>query len=511
MARRTRHLKPSTDQSIGWLNHVNASDVDNLSLPRRRRTAHETSVYDLPVSPERPQRTPRSEPKNTGRNLRSRQKPINAQPESSPSPSIDEENREPSEAESQPEKSGSESNDSESAPIEERHDNNGELGQADNRDNPGNEDEVDPFPQQIDLFPAEDEDGNEDGDNASYEPEDSSSDEPSTEDQTKSTPLRVTHNAVEVQIPSSPARDRRTRSHPTDTPTKDLRPPKIVSSQPQEIPETPETQQSPPNQIPASTPHGIFTWLVETIKDSDFEQTWEDIRNTRKAIKREAEPYMKERFIHIRNMVYRLRGLYKTMSETAASDLSTRKDWRIQCSLIANNAFKEVQWILFDEAQNDEEAGATLANQLEAHIVPLLIDLVFFGFKMYKVQGDWATGHFCVSLDLLWGCSYKICSFAEVTYPIGMNVFASSRHLMIPVKNIKDALNNGRLNETAHGQFRRQTYKHVDISQLDSHISCGPWTRKEKDALRRAYETALKDELNGMFLLYFFGLSDNNR
>jgi hypothetical protein len=505
MARKSRKVHASTNDSLGWINHIHASDVDNLSSTKRRRTA-QPSVYDLPVSPERPQRPPRIEPINTGRELRSRQKPSLVQPESSSS-SFDEEDGESIKAETDSEKSDPEPNDRESSSGENENDNNGEEYQADNESGNGNE--LDPLPRPLHLFSDEDEDGHEDGnsygesdkDDDTDKPEDNpideTSDDPSAQVQAESTFIPPSDVTIEVGTPKSTVRNQSEGSHPIDAPKNGLRSLSIDSSPPREIHETPSTHQ-PLSDRPASAPHAIFKWLAETIEGSGFKEVWEDIRKTRSAIKPRADPSMREPFNHIKRMIYRLRGLYKTTAELANSDFSTRRDWRNQCSLIANNIFKEVQWIIYDEAQNDEEGGATLVDQLEAHIIPLLVELVLFGFKAYMLGGNWVERSFCTSLDLLWGCSYKISSFADLARHIGFSVIASSRKLMPLVKTLKDALNNGILRETAHGKpYRPQPYRHFELTEVESRISCAPWTRKESDALRRAYESALADGLTG--------------
>jgi hypothetical protein len=520
MPRRVRKLNNLTTNSVDWLNYVNASDLDNLSHTKKRRIAHRDSVYDLPVSPERPQKARQTEPKTTTRILRSKAHPGVAQTESSSSSFNNEEDREPNDAESELDGGNSEPNNSESAPIQTEHDNNGEEDQAEIRHNSGSEDELDPFLRPIELFEGygeqgegyedkhgdkdEDEDESEDQnrDEATDESDNSSGGYSSSEDQTKSTSTRIPRVSVEVQISNSTVQNQKEFSNSIHAPNSDLQS-SLVAPSPQEIPETLGDHQSLPHELPANT-HPIFIWLSETIQESGFKEIWETMVNTRKITKSQADPSMKERFNHIRKMTYRLRGFYKTMTETATPEISTQRDWRKQCSLIANNIFKEIQWIIYDEAQSDEVEGAMLVQQLEAHIVPLLIELVLFGFQTYMAKGDWTTRHFCISLDLLWGCSYKISTFADMASQMGCDFAGPSQKLMPRVKTIKDAVNAGRLCKSARGMpHRHPTYKHFNLTEVESHISCGPWTRVEKDALRSAFESARMDGLNGTIVSFF--------
>ncbi|CAG8223801.1 unnamed protein product [Penicillium salamii] len=270
----------------------------------------------------------------------------------------------------------------------------------------------------------------------------------------------------------------------------------IHSSQPRKISETPQPAKrpSPPYVERAVSSHGIFTWMTETIKESGFKETWDVIRRTRN-VKRGADPSMRECFQHIRRMKVRLQGLYETMSDDETWDSRTKDGSRGHCSLIANNIFKEIQWIIFDEAQADENTGDYLVEQLEAHVVPWLIELVYFGFRAYKNRGDWARCHFRISLDLLWGCSYKISCYSDRVYGAGKGS-TDSRGAMPAVKTIKDALDDGRLREIRNVPHPPR-YRHFSLTEVESQISCGPWKRVEKDGLRRAFEKAVLNGVEG--------------
>ncbi|CAG8348408.1 unnamed protein product [Penicillium salamii] len=270
----------------------------------------------------------------------------------------------------------------------------------------------------------------------------------------------------------------------------------IHSSQPRKISETPQPvkRPSPSYGERAVSSHGIFTWMTETIRESGFKETWDVIRRTRN-VKQGADPSMRECFQHIRRMKVRLQGLYETMSDDETWDFRTRDGSRGHCSLIANNIFKEIQWIIFDEAQADEETGDYLVEQLEAHVVPWLIELVYFGFRAYKNRGDWARCHFRISLDLLWGCSYKISCCSDRVHGTGKGS-TDSRGAMPAVKTIKDALDDGRLREIRNVPHPPR-YRHFSLTEVESQISCGPWKRVEEDALRSAFEKALLNGVEG--------------
>lgn len=434
-------------------------------------------------------------------------------PDSPPNVSDNEEDNGPNNDESG-------SGDSESESIQNRPGGSGEEELNDNRDELQRQAEHDPFPGLVDLFPAEDEDQADDqvgyqainaqdndgpeyedeeeaddqageevrdaqddssGDGSKYEDGEQEDDHSPAEVRNHSTPTQQIANAdtLEVQIPKSTPRKQRDGTHISRV-SANARESQNASSQLQEVPETSATQPPRPNQDHQSTRSDIFTWLTEATKESGFKNTWEEIRRTRKILKAGADPSTKEHFRGIIKLIQRLRGLFETMAKDPASASSLKN----QCSLIANSVFKENQWIIYTEAPEDEDDGAHLVNQLEAHIVPRLIDLIILGFKTYKTINDRGARHFCIILELLWGCCDRISSLAQMQYEISGSVTAHSKRVMKHVKTLKDALKDGRLRETPHRIPQRPPpYRHFELEEVDSHISCGRWTYAEKIAL----------------------------
>jgi hypothetical protein len=561
----------STDYTLGLLNNINALGRDtNVQEPkRRRRTTARANVFDIPISPSptRTRKTPQTEPKDTGRlNLRNRTVPRFARPVSSPYVSDNEENNGPSNDESG-------SGDGESESIQDGPGGGIEEELDDNRDEIQPEAEHDPFPEPVDLFPAEDEgpaddqvgeearnaqddesgDGSEyedeeeadnqageeageevkekarDAQNESeyedeeepdgqaeeqardarhgtseggseYEDEEDADDHSSAEAQNHSTPARQIADADtrEMQIPESIPTNKRDGTHIS----------RILenaqesqnASQLQEVPETPTIQSPGPNQDHRKARSDIFTWLTETTKESGFKDTWEAIRVTRKTLKAHAVPSTKERFWGIIKLIQRLRGLFEAMNNDPASASSLKN----QCSLIANSIFKENQWIIYTEAPEDGHNGADLVNQLEAHIVPRLIDLIILGFKTYKTTNDRGARHFRIILDLLWGSCDRISSLAQMHYDISGSVMAYSKRAMKHVKALKDALNDGRLSEKPqHIPQRPLPYRQFQLEEIDSHISCGRWTYAEKTALRDGLQLYGGETVHSSFIMLF--------
>ncbi|OQE29029.1 hypothetical protein PENFLA_c004G11001 [Penicillium flavigenum] len=514
----------STDYTLGLLNNINALGRDtNIQEPkRRRRTTTHANVFDIPnfPTPTKTRKTPQTEPKDTGRlNLRNRTVPRFAQPVPSPNVSDNEENNGPSNDESG-------SGDGESESIQDGPGGSAEEELDDKRDELQPEAEHDPFPEPVDLFPAEDEGpaddqageepGEEAGEDAGdaqneseyedeedaddraeeqardarhdtseggseYEDEEDADDHSSAEDQNHSTPTQQIADADtrEMQILESILTNKRDGTHISRI-LENAQESQNASSQFQEVPETPTIKSPAPNQDHRKARSDIFTWLTETTKESVFKDTWEAIRKTRKALKAHAVPSTKERFGGIIKLIHRLRGLFETMTNDPASASSLKN----QCSLIANSVFKENQWIIYTEAPEDEHNGADLVNQLEAHIVPRLIDLIILGFKTYKTINGGAR-HFRIILDLLWGSCDRISSLAQMHYDISGSVMAYSKTAMKHVKALKDALNDGRLSEKPQRIPQRPLpYRQFQLEEIDSHISCGRWTYTEKTALR---------------------------
>ncbi|KAJ5513560.1 hypothetical protein N7463_003112 [Penicillium fimorum] len=540
----------STDYSLGLLNNINSLGRDAANMdPKRRRTTH-ANGFDIPISPSPTKsRTPQTEPKNTRwLSLRNRRISTLAELDSPPGVYDNEEDKEPSNDESGP-------GDGESESIQDGPGNSGEEGLVEDHDELQLEPEHDPFPEPVDLFPAEDEDqadhqvvhetrdaldgttgdgpgyaeekeagyqarnkardaqanasedeseyedeeeadqageeakdaqSNASEDESEYGDEEEAADHSPPEAQNHSTsPQQVANaNKLEVLILENIPRNQRDGT-PISRVSESAREFQNASSQPQEAPETPSTEPSRPNQDHQSTRPNIFTWLTETTKESGFKDTWEAIRKTRKTLKAHADPSTKEHFRGIIKLIERLRDLFETMTNDPASASFLQN----QCSLIANSIFKETQWVVYTEAPEDEENGAHLVNQLEAHIVPRLIDLIILGFKTYKIIHDRAARHFRIILDLIWGSCDRISSLAQMHYVISGSVMAYSRKVVHHVKTLKDALKDDRLHETPHRIPQRPlSYKHFVLEEVDSHISCGRWTYAEKNALREGLQ-----------------------
>lgn len=522
----TKRFKRSTEHSLDFLNNITAPrHIDaNTKDPKRRRTTH-ADVYDIPVSPspKQSEKSPQSEPRNTGRlSLQNRPIPWLAPPvplyHVSDSAEVESSN-----GESEPDHNASEPD---SPELVLQHDETdvaeGEEGEAYREESESQAGEVS-FLQPVDLFPSDEQDGSlveeqpsdEDNDESEdgYGDDDDQAASPAgenledvpgnesgdeyidTAEEDNGSPLDYQNNSaftptvprshtVEVQIVATSQSNRlRISRGPTDVQALQNVPP-----QPQEVPETPTMQSPGPYQTNHSTGPNIFTWLTEATKGSGFKETWDAIRITRKTLKAHADLSMKERFGDIIKLIERLRGFLEIVTDDPASAPSLK----YQCSLIANNIFKETQWILYEEAPEDEEQGAYLVNQLEAHIVPRLIDLVIFGFKTYKTIDDRGLRHFRIVLDLLWGCSDRIYALTQMHYDISVSVWAYSKRTGQQVKVIKDALNDGRLREMSNKTARRpRSYKHFLLEEVNGHIACGRWTSAERAALRdglRLYE-----------------------
>ncbi|EKV06345.1 hypothetical protein Pdw03_3496 [Penicillium digitatum] len=505
----------STEYTLGLLNNINAlgRDAAKIQDSKRRRTTH-ADVFEIPISPSPTQsrKTPQTEPKNKSQlNLRNHTVPRFARPTPPPNVFDTEEENGPSKDESGP-------GDSESESMQDGPGGSGEEELDDSRDELRRQTEHDPFPEPVDLFPAEDEGQVDDqigyearnaqedvsGDGIEYEDEEEVDDQAGEEaidarvnvsedeseyeaqveegandspgsKQNHSTPTQQIANAdtLEVQILQRVPRNQMVDTHKSCV--------SANAQEPREAPDTPKIQLSRPNQEHRCIRSSLFTWLTETTKDSGFKDTWEAIRRARKSLKAHADPSTKKNFRGIMKLIERLRGLFETTVKDPASASSLKN----QCNLIATSIFKENQWIIYTEAPEDEDDGAHLVNQLEAHVIPRLIDLVILGFKTYKTITDQGARHFRIVLDLLWGSCDRISCLAQMHYEISGGVMARSKIAMRHVKTLKDALNDGRLRETAHRIPQRPlAYRQFELEEVESHISCGRWTSPEKTALR---------------------------
>ncbi|KAI3243046.1 hypothetical protein DTO012A7_1863 [Penicillium roqueforti] len=379
---------------------------------------------------------------------------------------------------------------------EEEKDNQPKEKSRDAQDNPSEDESEDEDDEETDAHAGEeviDAEDNLSEKDPEYEDEDDDEEEEEEEEEEAddNSPAEVQNHSIptqhianadtpDVQIPESIPRNQGDGAHVSRM-SKNTQGFQNASSQLLEVPESPTIEPSRPNQDHRSARSDIFTWLTETTKESGFKETWDELRKMRKILKAQAAPATKEHFMGIVKLIQRLRGVFATMINDPASAPSLRN----QCRLIAYSIFKENQWIIYTEAPENEDDGAQLVNQLEAHIVPRLIDLVILGFKTYRTLHDRVAPHFRIILDLLWGSCDRISSLVEVNYDISAGVVAHSKRAMRHVKALKDALKDGRLRETPHRMPQRHLpYRPFELEEVDSHISCGPWIHAETNALR---------------------------
>ncbi|KAJ5316680.1 hypothetical protein PENANT_c019G08335 [Penicillium antarcticum] len=237
---------------------------------------------------------------------------------------------------------------------------------------------------------------------------------------------------------------------------------------------------------------GIFSWLKDSVKESGFKEDWELICRQRRTLKPRADFELEGRFSGTEKLIQRLRDLYKSMTQEPYS-----AHFLIDhCRLIANSIFNEGQSVIVEEAPNmEEDLGGHLINQFEAHIVPDLIKLLVVAFQTWKTTGERAKPHFRIALDLIWAICYRISSIKDVYDHLGSYVLATSREILKSIKVIKDALDDGRLLERTSRVHRVPTkYKHFEQTEVQSKITCDPWTKAEKLALLEGINGPTDDE-----------------
>jgi hypothetical protein len=523
--------KASTDHTLDLLNNINAPRPNTANaLNHKRRRATHADIYDIPSSPAPSQEAvPQTEPRKAGRlGLTSRRMPKFGPPNPSHNVTDNEEDQEPSNDEPDSDDSESESDDSERELVREELYDSEDKEVEELQEKLESEAEEDLFSVPIDLFPDQNEDqagdevrdtpeagsgdeyrerpedqtghqaedqagdessnisNSESGSEYREEDEEPADDDSGAERRNSPTPTQqiAGSSTFDVRILERRPRKQRERSHVSRV-SPDAQAFQSASSQVQEVPESPTIQSPSQNQDYRRVRSDIFSWLTDTTRESVFKENWDEIRRARKTMKDHADPSMKERFRDIIKLTVRLRVLLETITLDPASASTLRP----QCRLIASSVFKEAQWIIYSEAPEDEEEGAYLVNQLEAHIVPRLIDLMVFGFKAYKTINDRAARHFSIILDLLWGYSDRISSLATLNFDISVDVNAHSKRIMAHVKIIKDALNDSRLRERSNRVPRRPPrYQEFILEGVESHISCRPWTHAERSALRNGLE-----------------------
>jgi hypothetical protein len=282
-------------------------------------------------------------------------------------------------------------------------------------------------------------------------------------------------NEYRNQVPETPAQPRRRRG---DRATR-----KADAADQTTASSTPNRRPSPVLVEDHEVRLGIFSWLNDTVKESGFKEDWQIICRPRRVLKLRADSSMKDRFTGSSKLILRLHDLYKIM---AREPYSANSSMTSRCRLIANSIFNEGQLVLVEEAPEyeNEATGGHLVNQFEAHIVPDLIKLLIVAFKTYKTVGDGAKPHLLIALDLLWATCHRISSIQDVDDRIGPLVLATSHEVLSHIKVVKDALNDGRLHERLNLANRvPRRYKHFELTEVQSNITCDPWTGSEKLAL----------------------------
>ncbi|KAJ5776563.1 uncharacterized protein N7511_001574 [Penicillium nucicola] len=227
---------------------------------------------------------------------------------------------------------------------------------------------------------------------------------------------------------------------------------------------------------------GIFSWLEYNVKESGFKDHWKLICRPRGVLKHRADVSLEERFTGTGKLIQRLRDLYKAMAQEPHSTHYPID----RCRLIANSILNEGQSIIVEEAPayEHDDLGGHLVNQFEAHVVPDLIKLLVAAFRTYKSAGDGAKPHLRIALDLVWATCHRICTTKDLDDLLGPYIWATSRDIMKSLKAIKDALNDGRLLERHSNAYQIPVkYKHFELTEVQSMITCDPWTRAEKLAL----------------------------
>lgn len=461
--RRSKRLKGSTERSVDFLNNAGRTAPRTPSNTTGRHAPRSRDVYGLPSS--EPEEAPR-------RNLR----------RSVSSPRSNEYTREEERGAASQSASGARSPSVAPSPIANEQDAWERSESEDDQQLSESHDDTDPTSQPVQL-PGENEESDED--------EAPASDRAATEDRYPSgeplgadNPSSGSEQSSEYEVSVSDLLERSSLPRASW----------IHSSQPQEIAETPASAAHPSTANVNRPSHKIFEWFTETIKESGFKETWQVIRRGRDA-KRYVIPAGTKRFRRIKRMRDCLEKLYERIAEEEEGPW--KPEYVSSSKLIANNIYQEIKWVTTEDCQTNGTDGDAPAEQLEAdaqveqleaNVVPWLVELVLFGFWVYKTRGKPAAKCLRIVLDLLWGCGFAIQSYF---FP---DRWAYSTRFIInqlkpAVKSIKDALDDGRLDENNHKIMRRgkPPYRHFALEEVNNLVSCLPWQPAEHEALSRGF------------------------
>ncbi|KAJ5661872.1 uncharacterized protein N7477_009488 [Penicillium maclennaniae] len=408
---RTRRARQTEPWNI--LNNVNNSVTQKTpatasKAPQRRHTTHRANIYDVPVSPE-----PAGLPETPSRPLRSGLRSQNRPSTPEPSSSDDEENYT-----AQPE-DDAQSDDS--------------AGSSEDIDREDDEDK-----------PAENRQSEELGSHGSFASLSRSYDDGDV-------------NYANNNVPGSPS------STPSIPETPRLAPAQPRNKLPTEFFEQFEVQSDPEisDQHQAEGSPEIQELLDSQLVDSQFNEQHQTETNLDRAYRRELQEWFDQEMelLDLKNesrfllqkskwlrkqasrpkpdelsaafaIISELRHIYKEILEIEYLSSDLKRDLRN----LKDSLFLEfVRLRRYAMWETKDEPSAYLIDQFQAYIIPRIITLMLYGFKLYRMLGESANAQVQDTLLLLIQISLKIREAVESRYLVKEDDFANASDWTRPI------------------------------------------------------------------------------
>lgn len=223
--------------------------------------------------------------------------------------------------------------------------------------------------------------------------------------------------------------------------------------------------------------NSLHNWFLQTIDDTPFANSWRTFHAAGGGLRRYQIKPMPECLRESRRLISKMRELYKEIIRSEGFSHSQAKQLRnFRESIYAD--LKQIS-----EYASEELGEATVLDQYEAHLIPKMVTLVLLSFKTFIIVGRSAADQLYETLDLVLRCSVRILDYSKTGL---LKTHARSRTLRLQLKRLKGALESGILDDHLPEQARpTQTERQPlqSLAQTDIPASKVSWTEKEDHAL----------------------------
>lgn len=220
----------------------------------------------------------------------------------------------------------------------------------------------------------------------------------------------------------------------------------------------------------------LRNWFWKEIDESAMEKNWRVLYTQGRELRRYRSKPMPEYLQESDCLIAHLRDIYEEIISFEEFSSNTEE----QLDGLRENMFTDAKEMF--EYASETTRDASVLDQFEAHLIPRLVTLVLFSFRTFTILGRSAARQFTGTLDLVLRCSVRVDDYRKAGY---LPAQARSRKLHLPLKRLKMALRDGRLNNHLRPAVAPQT--EPQPSQLPTQYSIPPsyvpWTAIEEEAL----------------------------